>query len=305
MTPATSLHSAARGYVERLGLWVFPVAADGRTPIKVEGRFENGCHDATNDPAEADWRWTRFPRANVALACGIRSGVFALDIDAKDGKTNGFESLARLEALHGPLPRSWRSLTPSSGEHRFFRQPEGVVLRNKVGLRTYDSRGVVQDKYLGLDIRTEGGSVALPPSRKPNGAYRWAEHPLEVPLADAPAWLLKLGMDPPPPPRADRRPLRRDAAARVARYVEKALDAECATVAGTKSGRNDQLFRSSANLGQLVGANLLPQDMVEGELYRAADACGLVREDGAHSVRATILSGIRRGVLSPREVATT
>jgi putative DNA primase/helicase len=294
---------AAQGYVRRLGLYVFPVAHDGRTPIKVEGRFENGCHDATNDLDEVEWRWRRFPHANVALACGLRSGVFALDIDAKDGKENGFESLARLEALHGPLPRSWRSLTPSSGEHRFFRQPLGWTLRNKVGLRTYDSRGRVEEKYLGLDIRTDGGSVALPPSRKPNGSYRWADHPLEVPLADPPDWLLKLAMDPPAPPKADRRPLRKDTAARMARYVEAALDGECGEISKQKEGgRNQRLYTGAIRLGELVGAKLLPERLAEDELYAAAQACGLVGDDGVHAVRITITSGLRKGISQPREV---
>jgi hypothetical protein len=301
-----ALKNTAVAYAERLGFHVFPVAADCRTPIKVEGAYENGVHDATSDPDEIRRRWTRHPRANIALACGPRSGVFALDIDAKEGGVDGFESLARLEAEHGPLPATWRSLTPTQpGEHRFFRQPDGWPLRNKVGLRTYDSKGRVDQKYLGLDIRTDGGSVALPPSSKPNGSYRWVAKPSEVPLADAPLWLLKLAMDPPAPAKPDRAPLRRDSAARMARYVEKAIDGECGELSrmGQGTGRNARLFQAACRLGSLVGANLLPQDLAEAELTQAAQECGLLGEDGHHAVRATIQSGMRKGIAQPREIA--
>lgn len=308
--------TAALGYVERLGLAVIPT---GETCKPGTVRKFGALLDAATEERERWFRttdatkdltlirsiWTRFPAANVSICTGAVSAVFGLDIDAKDGKVDGFAALAELEELYEPLPRTWRALTPSGGEHRYFRQPEAWAgkLRNKVGLRLYDSRGRTKQVFNGLDIRTDGGALAAPPSRKPSGSYRWADHPLHTPLADAPLWLLKLAIDPPPPPKSDRAPLRRDTAARMARYVEAALDGECDRVATMKAGRNQQLFKSAANLGSLVGAQLLPQHIAEDELYRAADACGLVREDGAHAVRATIASGMRKGIAKPREVA--
>lgn len=308
--------TAALGYASRLGLAVIPTASTCKPgsvrkfgaaleAATAEKERWFASHDGTKDPALIRAIWTRYPRANVSIVTGAVSGVFGLDIDAKDGKVDGYAALADLEALNEPLPRTWRALTPSGGEHRYFRLPQAWAgkLRNKVGLRLYDSRGRTQQVFNGLDIRADGGALAAPPSAKENGTYRWADHPLQTPLADPPLWLLKLAIDPPPPPKSDRAPLRRDVAARMARYVEKALDGECGRVAGTKSGRNQQLFKSAVNLGELVGAKLLPQTIAEDELYRAADACGLVREDGAHSVRATIASGMRKGIAQPREVA--
>lgn len=305
--------AAALGYAERLGLAVIPTGSTCKPgTVKKFGALLDAATeerekyfrttDGVQDLALIRSIWTRFPAANVSICTGAISGVFALDIDAKDGKVDGFAALAILEERNASLPRSWRALTPSGGEHRYFRQPAGWALRNKVGLRLYDSRGRVQEVFNGLDIRTDGGACAAPPSEKANGSYRWADHPLEVELADAPLWLLKVALDPPAPPKSDRAPLRRDSADRMARYVEKALDNECGRVAGTKSGRNLQLFKSAANLGQLVGADLLPQHIAEDDLYRAADSCGLVGEDGPHSVRATIASGMRKGISNPREV---
>lgn len=305
---------AALAYVERLGLAVIPTGSTCKPgSVKKFGALLDAAtedrervfttSDGTKDVELIRDIWTRFPRANVSIVCGVISGVFALDIDAKDGKVDGFAALAELERRNGSLPASWRALTPSGGEHRYFRQPAGWALRNKVGLRLYDARAQVSEVFNGLDIRTDGGACAAPPSEKPTGTYRWADHPLQTPLADAPKWLMQMAVDPPAPPRADRAPLRRDSAARMARYVEKALDGEVGRITSTRSGRNVQLFKSAANLGQLVGADLLPQHIAEDELFTAADACGLVHDDGAHSVRATIASGIRKGIANPREVA--
>ena len=292
----TDTHTAARAYAAKLGWHVFPVAVDCRSPL-----IEHGCHAASTDPLQIDAWWARRPAANVALACGAKSGVFALDID-RHGDTDGFLSLMALEDEFGALPLTWRSQTPGRGEHRFFRYPAGRELRNRQKLYIQRADGS-KDYFPGIDVRSNGGSVCLPPSAKPTGPYTWIDHPLTTPLAEAPAWLTEL-IDPPLPP-AKPMPIRGRSRDRVARYVEVAVDGECDNLKGMKdgSGRNQQLFVAAANLGSLIGAALLPQQVAEAALERAAADCGLTRDDGVLSVRATIASGIRRGVQSPRELS--
>lgn len=294
--------TAALAYAERLGFDVFGVADDCRVPIKVRGQYEHGCHDATKDPDEIRRRWTRHPRANIAVACGPQSGVFVLDIDNKGG-VDGFGALTVLVRLNTPLPTTWTADTPSGGEHRYFRFPAGWDLRNKVGLRVYHADGS-RSVYAGLDIRAAGGSAALPPSAKPAGRYTWRIAPTDHPLADAPEWLLRLAIDPPPPPRRPPAPLRLNEMDKAARYVAAAVDGECGFLAsmGPNSGRNQRLFQAAANLGEFVGAGLLPMAMAEQALESAATECGLAQEDGIYAVRQTIASGMRRGMANPREV---
>lgn len=292
--------AAALGYAERLGFAVFQTAPDCRVPIKVEGWFEHGCHDATKDPAEIRNRWERFPKANIAVATGDISGVFVLDIDRK-GEVDGYAGLAELEYLFSPLPATWRSQTPSGGEHRWFRKPAKRALINRVGLKHQHHDGG-HTKFAGLDIRTSGGSAAVPPSRKPTGAYTWVDHPTTLPLADAPEWLLNM-IDPPPLVR-QAEPFRMTTSDRTARYVASAVNAECGDLAkmGPNTGRNLRLFQAAANLGTFVGAGLLPESAARSALERAAADCGLLQEDGPQGVRATIDSGMRRGIAQPREV---
>ena len=86
------------------------------------------------------------------------------------------------------------------------------------------------------------------------------------------------------------------------RYARVALERECAEVARTASGRNARLNAAAYALGQFVGACLLGEDEVERALLEAAEACGYVSKDGLPSARATIQSGLRRGMLEPRDV---
>jgi hypothetical protein len=287
-----------------LGLPMFAVAPNCRTPLVHKGRFEHGCHDATTDADEIRWRWTvAHPGANMAVATGDRCGAFVLDVDCK-GEVDGFKVLAWLEEKKGPLPATWTASTPSGGRHFWFRKTAEVAPINNVGLRLYRPDGTFK-KLAGLDIRTTGGSVCVAPSAKPNGPYQWLHAPWAADLADPPAWLVKLIDAPPPPPASSLAPVRLDTSERAARYVAAAVNGECGDLAkmGPGSGRNLRLFQAAANLGGLVGARLLTERVAQEVLEKAADDCGLWKEDGPHAVRATIKSGMNRGLASPREVA--
>lgn len=285
-------------YATDLGLALHPTAADCRTPLlgrdkDADGREipnTGGANKASKDPALIrDW-WTRWPQANVACATGAPSGVWVLDVDVKG--EDGRATLRTLQEDHGPLPETWVAKTPSGGRHIWFRFDPARPLRNRVGFAP------------GLDVRTTGGSITMPPSRKDGGAYRWLIDPCDRPLADAPGWLLEL-VDPPAPPLPPAKPLRVDSHERATRYVVAAVNSECGELARMgKGGRNLKLFQSSAQLGQLVGANLLSEQSAHGALLRAAEECGLLRDDGVHAVEATIRSGLTKGMANPRELTT-
>jgi hypothetical protein len=274
----------ALAYATRYRWRVFPIGRDCRTPL-----CAHGCHDASAERFEIDRLFMGRSDANVALACGPASGVFALDVDVKGADGRG--TLAELEDAHGWLPETWTSRTPSGGQHLLFAYPGGRALRNRVGFRP------------GLDCRAEGGSIALPPSRRADGCYRWTTPPGACPLAVAPAWLLDL-IDPPEPPRTPAPPIDFRSLDTAARYVRAAVDAECRALAtmAPNSGRNAQLFRSACSLGELIAGDVLPERVAVEALEAAAVECGLVREDGWPSVRATIRSGFSRGAASPREI---
>ncbi|MDB5433538.1 MAG: hypothetical protein JWP35_4654 [Caulobacter sp.] len=284
---------AALAYGTHLMWPVFPVAGDCRSPLT-----KHGVHDASSAPDAIRRLFAGKDDCNLALATGTPSGVFVLDVDCK-GDDDGFADLALLQERFGPLPKTPSSKTPSGGAHLFFNQP-ALEIRNRVKL--WFEEGGVRRK-VALDVRTTGGSVALPPSKKPTGSYEWIIKPSDCAFADAPAWLLGI-IDPPLPPRPPIPASSISTTERAFRYVTAALDGECQELAsmGSGSGRNHRLFCAAANLGGLVGAGLLPQDMAESRLEAAARDCGLVKEDGPLAVRATISSGMKRGLANPRVV---
>jgi len=144
---------------------------------------------ATTNP-ETILTWWTGPYANhgIGIATGPHSGIFVLDIDDKEGN-RGYDTLADLEAEHGPLPETLTVITGSGGNHLYFAYPEHQTIRNDAGRRLGS----------GLDIRGEGGQVVAPGSTHPNGtAYEFDADTEHLTPAPAPQWLLTLLQDPEP-----------------------------------------------------------------------------------------------------------
>ena len=88
-------------------------------------------------------------------------------------------------------------------------------------------------------------------------------------------------------------------------YYRSALKDECAALAAMPkdSGRNNALNRAAFNLFQLVAGGGLDENEVRERLFAAAEANGLVADDGAAPVLATIESGAKAGRVQPRQAS--
>jgi hypothetical protein len=152
-------------------------SSPGKHPI---GRVApQGSRNATKD-GEKIGQWFGGRLINVGIATGVASGIFVLDIDPRH---EGDDALDDLETKYGPLPLTWRFLTGGGGEHIVFRLPSISVA---------NSAGKIGP---GIDVRGDGGYIVAPPSLHMSGrpyAISVDHHPDEVPLADAPEWLLKI-----------------------------------------------------------------------------------------------------------------
>lgn len=157
--------AAALGYAAR-GWAVFPLR--GKGPAISKGNGGNGHHDATTDPATIEAWWNgQYSGYNIGLNCAA-SGVFALDVDPRNG---GTETLARLMCDHGILPETAVSATGGGGWHYLFR----------LNGRAPHKPGP------GIDIKADG-YIVLPPSVHPVSGefYRWIDERAPAP---APDWL--------------------------------------------------------------------------------------------------------------------
>ncbi len=236
------------------------------------------------DPTVIEGWWGRWPWANVAILMGPeRSGLFTIDIDPDHG---GDASLEALETKHGALPVTLRAVTGSGGRHLLFRHP---------GTGTKQGAG---DLGPGIDTRDHGGLIVAAPSVHRSGRhYRWANWGTAP--AELPGWVRELLRPPAPPPRPVRLPAR--GTTRAGRYGEVALDRSLERVrTATNGNRNWALYCAAAGLGRLAAGGLLDAVSVGYELLEAGLAVGLTRSE----CEDTIASGLRRGALDPKELAS-
>jgi hypothetical protein len=167
--------TAAISYAAR-GWLVIPCRPNTKLP-----QTSHGVKDATTNEATIRAWWTRWPNANIALACGKNSGVYVVDIDVSDEDVEAgikaVDGWASLEKM-GSLPETMMQKSPRGGGHFFFKTD--TPPRNQNGFKP------------GIDIRGDGYYVMLAPSIHPNGkAYEWLENygPDQVELADFPAFM--------------------------------------------------------------------------------------------------------------------
>ena len=157
------------------GLPVLPIKPGEKRPPMAG--WQN--HATTDEATIENWFTGLYADHGVGIATG--GTIFALDIDVSDGKT-GDETLADLELQYGRLPYTATVLTGSGGQHRYFKMPNGMAIRNDAGKRLGP----------GLDIRGEGGQCVAPPTIHPNGtAYEWDGGEIGE-IAAAPKWLVGL-----------------------------------------------------------------------------------------------------------------
>jgi hypothetical protein len=169
---------AACAYVE-LGWAVLALAPGGKEPLVPKWKGGHGVYDATTNLAKIERTWSRFPNANIGIACGEPSGFEVFDRDPRNG---GDESTAQLEREYGPLPTSVESATGGGGGH--------LLLQRDVRVRSRKLRP-------GVDLLSSGKFIVAPPSIHPNGTpYRWKHRPGDVPIAPAPEWLIGLSLPP-------------------------------------------------------------------------------------------------------------
>lgn len=295
MTPLDhALDYAGRGWK------VFPCNPSPERGVSKRPLIDHGFKAASRDEAQIRAWWTQWPDALIGVPMGRENGVWAIDPDvAKEpGDADGLKAWQTIARQHPPI-RTHTHLTPSGGKHLLFRWREDRPVTNtERGLR---ARGIH-----GINVRGEGGYVIAVGSRLTDGRSYEIEDPMDFfHFAEAEGWLYELLEE--PAPEARQSPKIVDFASRQApqsRYVQSAIAGECWALAQSGRGeRNNQLNAAAFSLGQLVGAGLVDEDTVRGELISAATSCGLIADDGERPVRATIESGLAAGRQKPRDIS--
>lgn len=110
--------------------------------------------------------WTKWPWANIGLVTGKLSGLCVVDIDPRNGGTND------------GLTITISSRTGGGGRHYFYKYYPDLHCKN--GLRA------------GVDFKTDGGYVVLPPSQHNSGNYyEWVIPPGKIEFNTLPPWIVE------------------------------------------------------------------------------------------------------------------
>lgn len=307
--PATIQTNAKLALALAPSLAIFP-CDDAKQPI-------HGTPWKSARPGQID-RVQRWWSAHPDAMPGIHLGAVGLIVMDADG-AEGIAAFERIAEQHGGVPECPMVDTPSGGRHYYFRQLAGEKLGN--------SRGSLPPKSeCPIDVRGDGGYVIAPDATRDNGVYLYPDgDPLDILHApELPDWLHailtgKREEEPSPPPSmpvpatvpATSAPICPPGAVRtldmghprLRAWVESAFDAEIKALeqCGT-GGRNNQLNTSAFAVYQLVAAGWVAEDVAHGALVQAAEACGLVKDDGRRSVLRTIASAHKGGMGQPRQV---
>jgi len=315
--PRLVVNNAIRDHGLRYALngWhVFPVPVGTKMSHKSAEYSSGRPWGATTDADEIRRNFKKWPNANVGIVTGAESGFFVVETDTAEGHGDGVDgaaALAKLESDHGALPATRESESPSGSIHRLFKHPGP-------GFKIKNSASAIGP---GIDVRGDGGMVVAPPSVKPGkGVYIWRN---DLPIADAPQWLLDLvatkidestaptsitqrALDTIKPPCdvfddiADEARSKNNGGFNRA-YLDAVLNDEVDILSNTaKGGRNHRLNKSTFNLAQFVGAGALTEAEVEDAMLGAAITCGLWRDEGHAACMKTIASGMKDGKAHPR-----
>jgi hypothetical protein len=273
---AAAIEQAARG------VYVFPLAVNGKTPVTL-----HGYQDATTDAKRIDEMWRHRPAANIGIATGA-SELVVIDIDVKHG-VNGWKALDDCLKRLGQLPGPTRmASTPSGGAHLYLRAPDGFAIRNSAG-RLGE----------GVDVRAHGGYVVAPPSVIDGKAYRWD---ITAPAKVLPqAWAKAMEVPVRKAPEG-RLPIAQHTYRRMRRYCVVANERACKDLRDRPLGRrNEAILGYGTSMGGLIHTGgITEQEIIDGMHW----ACGHwdIRERDIRKDLGTLCRGVEWGRQHPRQL---
>lgn len=269
-----------------LGVATIPVRAKSKKPAIAWHTYNDRLPTAFELQA-----WWGRPGYGLAVVAGWRN-LMVVDFD---DRIKWAQWLAGLDIVRAVAALSTYRVNTRQGVHLYFWSDEEP--RNSV-IGTHE---------LGFDVRGKNGYVLAPPTIHPTGVpYSAVGTPAAIQSVPGLRWLF-----PELPARQEQRAVIRadgdlfteamsdngNGNGTSEHYARVALENEARAVASALQGRrNHTLVKAAFCLGQLVATGALDAQDVRATLGGAASQCGLHR----HEIVATIESGLRDGVKSPR-----
>lgn len=246
---------------------IFPatITNDGRKVPLVK----DWANQASADP-NVHRQWQEFYGDKIKLwgmPCGFTNGIYALDIDVKDG-VNGFDSLRSLGV--NELPYTSYQQTPSGGMHLFFKYDQH-----------YNFNTVNKD--LKLDTRSDDG-------------FCWVYQPrFDIPLAPIPQWIDSILKKKPKETKVTDLSTANVVQLDPGIALDTFNNSINAVLNAGQGERNHTLNTHAYVVGKLVASGALSAEYAYEKLKEAALKIGLPDRE-AHT---TIMSGLGSGTENP------
>ena len=149
----------------------------GCSSVGKHPRTPHGVHDATKDLTQIREWWSQWPDANIGVATGAVSGLIVVDIEPSNDGNSTFHDLA--QAYKSEIA-SVRARTGGGGRHLYY---------------TYQETPLLAKPGSGIDVKADGGYVAVAPSLHVSGKrYAWLTWiGPDAALRPVPRWVLDRG----------------------------------------------------------------------------------------------------------------
>ena len=275
------------------GIAVFPCGPDKKPLVKWREM-------SSTDAETVAMLWSQYPAALPGIDLA-KCGLLVLDGD-RHGGPDGRAALRELLLAQRPTyngPTTPGATTPNDGAHVFFSQ-NGHAFGN--------SRG---ELLAGIDVRGSGGFVICPYAILPDGRrYQIVQGMADLigafkagTIPPIPPGIVKLlekpKPAPQPAPKTNGSAVHGDGS-REAAYAAAALDGIAAELASAPTGtRNNALNGAAYRMGTMIARGWISRPDVADALWAACESNGLVQDDGADAVQATLASGSRAGEQEP------
>ena len=264
-------------YYAKKGIPVFP--RRNKIPLT-----KHGYKDATTDQNQIKKWWTKWPKAEIGIPTGSRSGIFVVDVDIGPNK-EGMESLKKLEAEYGPMPITKIQQTPSGGLHYLFEFPKNPPPNAKLGITRH---------RIGKDIETFGekGAFTIAPSEMTDETtYKWINNSQSTKLAKIPFWLMLLLQKPDKP--ITKTNINKTITSDI--HQQNLLNKIFNEMREAPEGnRNNTLNRLGFWLGQLVSKKQFPES-AKDTLCEIAIEIGLNKEEAKTTINNSFKDGVEKG----------
>ena len=113
---------------------------------------------------------------NIGLLVGKINKIIVVDIDKVD---DGMKIWKKWIKVHGDIDTP--VVKTGNGLHFYFKYDKDIKSSLKIK---------INDNRIGIDIKSDGGQVVIPPSIHPNGKkYKWIKSLEDYPIIIMPKWL--------------------------------------------------------------------------------------------------------------------